>query len=884
MRNGNATWLLRTSDPLKETALVDALGISSTVARILVGRGIDTPRLATEFFDLRWDALPSPWMLADMRPAIERLAKAIKEGELVTIYGDYDVDGMTATALLVRVILALGGQADYYIPRRADEGYGLHQEALAEILPHSSLVVTVDCGITAIDEAMFAKESGLDLIITDHHQPCGELPSALAVINPNRSDCPYPYKELAGVGVALKLAHALALSMLGSAENADALVGRHLDLVALGTVADVVPLRGENRILVHLGLEAFARESVGLQALLKVAGLDDGRDLSATNLAFGLAPRLNALGRLDDASTGVRLLLSEDPDEARGLAKMLDEANQERRAIERAITEEAMARVEAELDMDEEWAIVLASPDWHPGVIGIVASRLVEKYHRPTILISLQDELGKGSGRSIEGFDMHKALESLSHLLERFGGHKMAAGLSIRAPLVEELRKELNQLARMHLREEDLVPKLSLDADVALCEINHALLEELQSLAPYGAGNPEPVLMVQDVILERSYLVGKGQDHLKLLVSGTDVAGASSDSFEAIGFRMGDQLDLVEGAKRVDLAFRPKINEWNGRVSIDLQLRDVRLPNREFVQQYLCRSLADYKELGVGQGRMIWENAKGCQGPIAAPAHVIDWRMAEDRTKQLRKVLQSPGPTLLYVAWPSHVWSLAEELTDQGPLRGRVGIFSNQLVETNGGLLEELLRRRALDLVITTEPLGEDLACYFPKIVLYHLPLTPKEFRYMWNLAPQEIYLAYRPTDFELVRRLWPKLYPGWDELARLYLYLSQSGALDVPIEVSGRVLQEARVGLDWVGFCRASRIFQELDLVSIEGSSKWQEAGSTMVRLLPSPENKLDLTSSISYNDCVKCRDSLARYGQWALEVSVAQLKGQGARDKMVL
>lgn len=879
MQNGNATWLLRAGDPLKEAALVDALGISGTVARILVGRGIDTPGLATEFFDLRWDLLASPWMLADMEPAVKRLAKAISEGELVTVYGDYDVDGMTATALLVQVIQALGGRADYYIPCRADEGYGLHQEALAELLPHSSVIVTVDCGITAIAEAMFAKDAGLDLIITDHHQPSGELPRALAVINPNRSDCPYPYKELAGVGVALKLAHALALSMLGSCEQADALVGQYLDLVALGTVADVVPLRGENRILVHLGLREFAKESVGLQALVEVAGLG-GRDLSSGNLAFGLAPRLNALGRLDDATSGVRLLLSHDPDEAHGLAKMLDEANSERRAIERAITEEAMARVEAELDLEEDWAIVLASPKWHPGVIGIVASRLVEKYHRPTILISLQDELGKGSGRSIEGFDLHKALESLSHLLTRFGGHKMAAGLSIDPQLVEELRKELNQIAKATLTVADLVPKLSLDADLPLCQINDSLLEELQGLAPYGAGNPEPVLMVKDAILEKSYLVGKGQDHLKLLVSGSDARGVGGGSFEAIGFRMGDQLDLVGGAKRVDLAFQPKLNEWNGRVSIDLQLKDVRLPKREFVQQYLCRALREYLELTAGQGRMSWENAPGDQGFMGAPERVVDWRMVKERTKQLQMLLQSPGPALLYVASPSHVRDLAEELTNRGSLRGRVGIFSNQLAKTDRDFLEELLRQKALDIVVTTEPLDGDLTCYFQKIVLYHLPLAPREFAYLWNLAPQEIYLAYGPADYDLARKLWPRLYPRWDELARLYLYLKRSGALDRPIEVNGRV----GVGLDPVGLCRALRIFQELDLVSLEGPSKWEAAGSAMVRLLPSPENKLDLTSSISYNDCVKCRDNLERYGLWALKVPLAQLGGQMTQEKMVL
>ena len=883
MQNGNATWLLRTGDGEKEAVLVDALGVSSTVARILVGRGIDTPEAAAEFFDLRWDVVPSPWLLADMKPAVARLTEAIKGGEMVTIYGDYDVDGMTATALMVRIIRELGGRADYYIPRRAEEGYGLHQEALEEIALHSRLVVTVDCGITALAEAAFAGDKDLDLIITDHHQPGETLPVAIAVINPNRVDCQYPTKELAGVGVALKLGHALAMSMLGSSQAADALVGQYLDLVALGTVADVVPLRGENRILVHLGLKGFAATSVGLAALIEVANLE-GQDLSATNLAFGLAPRLNALGRLDDATAGVRLLLSEDVDEAERLAQMLDEANRERRAIERTIAEEAMQRVEEEIDLEEEWSIVLASCNWHPGVIGIVASRLVEKYHRPTILISLAEEPGKGSGRSIDGFDLHGALQTLSPLLERFGGHKMAAGLSIKHDLVPELRKGLNQIARARLTEADLVPKLSVDADMALHQVNDTLLDELDSLAPYGAGNPQPILVAQDVTVERSCLVGKGRDHLKLFVSGTDGTRAKSNSFEAIGFRMGERLDLIEGAARVDLAFLPKVNEWNGRVNIDLVLKDIRLPVRELVQQHLHRSVRDYQAVWMRLGRVAWEKAIDDHWPMAVPRGIVDWRSGSDRAKQLGELLQSPGTTLLHVAWPDHVGALAEKVAQMAPHRGRVGIYHGQLPAAEKGFLGELLAREALDLVITAEPVSQDLANYFRRVVLYHLPLTPQEFGYLCNLGSEEIYLAYTPADLELARGLWPRLYPGWDELAKLYLVLSRGGALDRPLEISGSLCKQAGVGLDWVGISRALKIFRELDLVCWEESLEWQETGSVMVQLLPSPENKLDLTSSISYNDCVKCRDYLERYGQWALQASISELVGQAAWEKMIL
>ena len=454
MNIGCARWQLTAGDPAKEAALCDALGISAALAKILVGRGIDTPAAAAEFFDFSWDKVPSPWLLADMEPAARRLAEAIEKKEPITVYGDYDADGVTAAALLVQIIGELGGRAAYYIPHRAEEGYGLHQEALAEIREQSRLVVTVDCGISAVAEAEYALEQGIELVITDHHQPGRELPRAAAVVNPNRPDCSYPTKDLAGVGVAFKLAQAVARLLTGSDQQGDELVKKYLDLVALGTVADVVPLLGENRILVQKGLENFGQISVGLTALMEVAGVAS-HQISAGNLAFGLAPRINALGRLDDAAAAVRLLLTDDVQEARKLAQALDEANQERRAIEDQVTEEAAAMVETEVDLDKEWTLVLASPDWHPGVIGIAASRLVERYHRPTILISLAEEPGKGSGRSIDGFELHRALETLSPLFERFGGHKMAAGLTIRREMIPELRRELNKLAQSVLTEED---------------------------------------------------------------------------------------------------------------------------------------------------------------------------------------------------------------------------------------------------------------------------------------------------------------------------------------------------------------------------------------------------------------------------------------------
>ncbi|NMB13099.1 MAG: single-stranded-DNA-specific exonuclease RecJ [Firmicutes bacterium] len=883
MDNERATWQLRSGSPEKEMALINTLGVSAVVARILVGRGIDTPAAVQEFLDLRWEKVPSPWMLRDVQPAAARLAQAVQNQETVAIYGDYDVDGITATALLVKVLTDLGGTAMYYIPRRDEEGYGLHQEALAELAAESQVVVTVDCGITALAEAEFALDEGLDLIITDHHQPGEELPKALAVVNPNRIDCQYPSKELAGVGVAFKLAHAVALLVTDDARRADAIVKQYLDLVALGTVADVVPLRGENRILVHMGLERFATSSLGLGALLEVARLDANK-LSTGNLAFGLAPRINALGRLDDATLGVRLLLTEDTEEARQLAQMLDTTNRERQAIEARVTEEAMALVEEEIDLETEWSIVLASPTWHPGVIGIVASRLVEKYHRPTILISLAEEPGKGSGRSIEGFDLHRVLQSLSPLLERFGGHKMAAGLSVRRELIPELRHGLNRIARAQLTRADLVPKLRIDAEVGLAEVNAALLAELDRLAPYGVGNPQPVLMAEALSVHKGFLVGKRRAHLKLLVSEQDNKGTSIP-LEAIGFGMAERLRLVEHATRVDLAFQPKLNVWNGRTNIDLVLKDMRLPVEEVRQQYLHRCLEHYRQVTGSMGsmaRFAWRQIKDEHGPIAQP-EVVDWRKGHDKTVMLNTVLSMEGTTLLYVAKPGYAVDLAERLTQIEIFRGRVGILYGSMPTEARDALEAALKEGEVALVITADLVDRHLENSFDRLVLYHLPVIPAGLRYAWQYGSETLYLAYTAEDVARNQELWSRLYPGRKQLAQLYVALGRAGALKEAVEVTQSWCSQADVGLDWMGVCAALRIFSELELVQLAGPSSWEEAGSIGVTLLPSPKNKLDLTRSIGYNECVKRRDYLDHYGQWALETPISQFQGQEAWEKVL-
>ncbi|HEY4745112.1 MAG TPA: single-stranded-DNA-specific exonuclease RecJ, partial [Desulfuromonadaceae bacterium] len=495
-------------------------------------------------------------------------AAARRNRETVCIYGDYDVDGITATALLVSFLRATGTACRYFIPNRFDDGYGLSREAIDHIRADGAdLIVSVDCGITAVDEALYCRQQGIDLIIVDHHTPLPTIPAACAVLNPLQPGCDYPFKFLAGVGVAFNLVIALRAALRDEgafAPGNEPDLRQWLDLVALGTIADVVPLTDENRIFACHGLRQLScSPQPGIQALKRVAGVTG--EVNSGQVGFRLAPRLNAAGRMESAVPGVELLLSDNPEETAQLAADLDSANAERQAVERRIFEEASAMVEAAGDYPERRSIVLASPTWHQGVVGIVAARLVERYHRPTILISLaEDGSAKGSGRSIPGFHLLDALTACAPHLERFGGHRYAAGIGLRSENQAEFRAAFEAEAARCLADADLVPRLEIDAEAQPEEVTRELALELKRLAPFGAANPEPVLVMRGMKVTERRSVGDGHLRLRLAIG--------RHSFSAIAFRMA-QRD-TEGM--LDVAFFPEINEWNGSSTLQLRVKDLR--------------------------------------------------------------------------------------------------------------------------------------------------------------------------------------------------------------------------------------------------------------------------------------------------------------------
>jgi len=572
---GSRVWHIAEPSGATVSALSSELGVSRLVATVLVNRGLDGAGEAAAFLDRRSVGSTDPFDLPGMDRAVTRLLQALRGREEICVYGDYDVDGLTATALLETVLRREGGHVRHYLPSRTGEGYGLNEAAIRTLAGAGvNLIVTVDCGITAPREAALARSLGLGFIITDHHEPGRDLPLAEAIVNPRLPESAYPFSALAGVGVAYKLAQALLTALNrhethGSQPGFDDLDDL-LDLVALGTVADVAALVGENRSLVHQGLNRFnPPRRPGLEALARVARLE-AREITTYHLGFQFGPRLNAAGRLGDAERALLLLLTENKSEATELAAELDQSNRDRQALEERILEEATAQVERTIDLERERAIVLSAEGWHEGVIGIVATRLVERFARPTLLVAVNAGAGRGSGRSIPSFDLVGALDECAAWLGRYGGHRLAAGFEIDREALEAFARRFLEVARERLDGKDLVHELRIDACVEAKDLPASFFRELERLSPFGAGNPEPVLAMRRVGFSGVRTVGVGGRHLKALVR------TEGRVFDSIGFGLGSMAGEVGRGGSYDIAFRPGLGEWNGVKREELRLADVR--------------------------------------------------------------------------------------------------------------------------------------------------------------------------------------------------------------------------------------------------------------------------------------------------------------------
>lgn len=786
------------------------LDISPVVAQVLVNRGVADADAALRFLNGGVEALPDPRLMLGMDRAVERIGAAIAGGEKITVYGDYDVDGVTATSLLYRLLGRLGGVADYYIPERQSEGYGLNAAALEALQRAGTrLVITVDCGISAAAEVA-ALAGRMDIIVTDHHQPPAVLPPALAILNPKQPGCPYPDKNLAGVGVAFKLAQALWLKYGGGVPLAD-----YLDLVATGTIADIVPLTGENRVLVKLGLATLASGgNPGLKALAKAAGLADGK-VDAGRVGFGIAPRLNAAGRLGHAAAGVELLVTDDDARAAELAAELDRENGRRQAVEKELLAAAEAQA-AGMDTAAAKVLVLAGEDWHPGVIGIVASRMVDRYYRPTVMISVKDGIGKGSCRSIPGFDIYSALSRCADLLIQFGGHQQAAGLTIDAANIDRLRERLSEIAAATLTADDYRPVLNIDCRVALDEIDAAFLQQLACLAPHGMGNPSPVFVCEDLAVSGVKPVGQEGRHLKLRVRRQRASG------DVIGWDMGGLAGRLGGGP-IDLAFAPEFNEWQGQRSIQLKAHDVRL------------------------------HPVGAEEGYTAPAAPEKVKLADARGKDkeacLAAVLAAGGRTLITVNDRREAAKLTRRLRRDFPAGGR------------------------RFLVAAGNCAGAAIG--FDTVVLYSLPPTLADLAARRRLAAAQagsvaLHFAYGPADVPDAERYLDVICPDRTAVGWVYLAMKQAAGADGAVALSDRQLARAaaRLGGQPVALPTVAAglvVLRELGLVASGDGAR--------PRLLPAPARKLALEESPAFAAGLRARQEFPALARQLVRAPLPQL-----------
>ena len=568
-------WQVATPDPAAQVRLAAELSLSPLLCQVLINRGITDATSARTFLTPSLHGLHDPYQILGMDAAVRRITAAVQQGEPMAVYGDYDVDGVTATALLMTFFEELGLRVASYIPEREGEGYGLNAEAMRHLARQGTrLLITVDCGSTAVAEVALARGLGIDTIITDHHQPPETLPAALAVLNPHQPGCGYPNKHLCGVGLVFKLLTALRASMrqIGVLRERLPNLKRHLDLVALGTIADVTPIRGENRVIVHYGLQELTHTlKPGLQALRQVSGRQ-GKASNVGEVGFQLAPRLNASGRLGSAAQSLELLMARDREEAQRLAGLLDAVNQQRRTLQRDVEQMVHERIGQHYGGTPPAAIVLGDADWHLGVVGIVAARIAETYHRPTFLLQINGDTARGSGRSIPAFDLYNGLQHCAEWLRQFGGHRYAAGLTMAAEHLPALQEAFIRYADDRLGPDDMQPVVRLDAVVLLADITEKLVNELTALAPHGSGNPAPVFAAYGVRCASPIRrLGQEGQHARFRVEQDDV------SREAIAFQQGDHVaEVAAGGGEFDIAFTPVINTWRDRRTLELQLRDLR--------------------------------------------------------------------------------------------------------------------------------------------------------------------------------------------------------------------------------------------------------------------------------------------------------------------
>lgn len=859
-------WRVPPSNQVLRNELSSSLGVSSSIAQVLINRGITDKDIANEFLFGGQEKLGNPYLLKDMDIAVTRICKAIDNKQKITVYGDYDVDGMTSSALMIKVIIDLGGVIGYYIPDRQTEGYGLNSDALNLLRETGTeLLITVDCGISAALEVSNISNE-MDIIITDHHQPPEILPEAYAIINPKQKDCQYPNKDLAGVGVAFKLCQALWQHYYGD----EAVFLKYIDIVAIGTVADIVSLTGENRILVKLGLSEIANTSnIGLQALMEVCGIDK-EQIDTGKIGFGIAPRLNAAGRISSANHGVELLITQDKERAFQLAIQLNDENSQRQAVEKEIQAAAETFI-SEIDVAAAKILVVVGERWHSGVIGIVASRLVEKYYRPVIVISIQDGIGKASCRSIPAFDIYNALGQCSDLLVQFGGHRQAAGLSILPEHIEELQARLSDIAAHCLTEKDFLPVLTIDTVVSLDDMNADFLKQLKCLEPFGMGNPSPIFACENLALKDVRTLGQEARHLKLKVS------QGNASKEVVAWRMGELADSLQTDNSIDVAFVPEINEWQGRCTIQLRAYDVRqVEMTELDHLYMLNHnspdlQSSHEDCFLSDNNCLFDhNLKNNKNII-----VQDVRGIDDKLAYILKIVKRQEKAWIVVNSAREAYNLANEMRMSLPDRkDQIGFYYTELHTAWQTKIKKWFQQDILNIVVTTNAFSKECDITDVRhVLLYSVPFTMQNLVQLCRLAggdgkPSTVHLLFNYQDIEDNHLLLKEIRPERAIVGHVYLMLKRAQGVITEAQVAAQLRHNCQMAISQYSVSVAIQILEELNLVGykVVGPNK------TMY-LLPAPQEKLDIEQSATFRQGILERAGFAEFAAGIMDIAVSQL-----------
>ncbi len=806
------------------------LGISRLTSKVMANRGIFDLNRARDFLNPDIKDFFDPFLLKDMDIAVDRIIRAIHKKENIWIYGDYDVDGVTSTSILIIFLRTLYENIEFYIPDRMSEGYGLNIEAMDYIIQEEGqLVISVDCGIQSFEVAEYCRDRGIDLIITDHHA-CGEmLPDAVAVINPNRADNEYPYTKLAGVGVALKLIQALALR-LNIAIDYESI----LPIAAIGTVADVVSLTGENRIIVKNGLNLIkSSENQGIKALLEVTGLIN-KEVTSGHVGFVIGPRINATGRIGMAKYAVHLFVTKDYEEAQRLAKMLDEENVKRQGIETKILMEAEEIIRKEIDLEKEKVLVIAAENWHNGVIGIVSSRITEKYHRPSVLISIEGNEGRGSARSISTFNLYENLSKCKELFKKFGGHSQAAGLTIDKANIKEFRKKINEIADKILDDIDLIPETIVDAEIGIEDILLESAYELKSLEPFGIDNPSPKFLLRGTSIKAIKTVGKEGKHLKLTMD------KNSQCVDCIGFNFGEYINTLEVGQEIDLVISLDINDYLGQQCAQLLIKNIIISYEKLLsasEDYINSLLIKVKEFVNVSDEVL-------------KSELVDLSVLylneDKRLDYIINCIKEDNRVLVIINNIFNLSGLLNAIQYEGrDLIKKVGICYNTPMESKAC---DILISPILDYVDITK---------YEKIIMYDMCLTQS---YLVNIINSfkhnNLHILLVENDFITNRCLIEGIMPKTDDIRLVYktMISRKKEYLKIEIDRYLKALHDKN-GIKISKF----KLLTMLDILKNANLLDYTiRRDSLIVKMLKKPDKKIDITSVSTYYKLCQIPDEI--------------------------